>query len=462
MTLLTMFVFSISHAQNKTLDYLIEVNSAFSNTKTLPFWLTANRFGSVPNSDNIQLNTTLFSDFNNQNKSFDFSYKASFIGSLSNENNIFVNELYGSIRSRKIQLDLGVKHDEILWEGLSTSNGNITKSINARSYPGYNFHLVSYIQLPFAKKWLSIKGNYGDYILNDLNAVENTLVHSKSLYFKSKLNSKTALITGLNHYAQWGGTSLIYGKQPAGFKNYLKIITGSSGGDDALETDQINALGNHLGSYLLQLNHQGENTDWSFYWSHPFEDRSGRELMNYPDGIYGLFIDFKNPTRLITHFNTEFYYTEHMSGNYPHYTDEQGVSYTASGMDDYFNNGVYSSGWTYFGRTIGTPLFIAKLPVDGITNGIISGYNRLISYNISFKGFLSPAIQYKTHLSYTKYRGWFNEPPKNDEVLRSIIEFYFNKTPLPFDITIGTAADFDSFSKNNMGAFIRLTEKGRF
>jgi hypothetical protein len=461
-TLLTIVVFNTIQAQNKPLEYLVELNTSFANSKTLPFWLTANRFGTVPNTDNIQLNTALFSAFNHPNKPFDFSFKASFIGSLAQENDILVDELYGSIRHQKIQLDLGVKHDEILWDGLSTSNGNIAKSLNSRSYPGYNIQSVGYIQLPFAKKWLTAKANYGDFLLNDYSAIKNTRLHAKSIYFKSKLSSKTTLITGLNHYAQWGGTSPILGKQPSGFKDYLKIVTGSSGGSDALETDQINALGNHLGSYLLQINRQGEKTDWSFYWSHPFEDRSGRELMNYPDGLYGLHFDFKNPSHLISHLNIEFYNTQHMSGRSGGYIDENGIIYLGSGLDNYFNNGVYTSGWTYFGRTIGTPLFTPEAPVNGITNGIIPGYNRLMSYNISFKGYISPAIQYKTHLSYTKYKGWFDEPPKNDEVLRSIIEFYFNNTSLPFDITIGTAVDFDSYSNSNLGGFIRLTKKGPF
>jgi hypothetical protein len=298
--------------------------------------------------------------------------------------------------------------------------------------------------------------------LDDYSAIDNARLHAKSLYFKSRLSSKTELITGLNHYAQWGGTSAILGKQPSGFKDYLKIVTGSSGGSDALETDQINALGNHLGSYLLQLNHKGNKIDWSFYWSHPFEDRSGREMMNYPDGLYGLHFDLKKPTQLVTHLNIEFYNTQHMSGTSGYYYDENGNLQIGSGADNYFNNGVYTSGWTYFGRTIGTPLFTPEAPINGITNGIKLGYNRLIAYNISFKGFLSPAIQYKTHLSYTKYKGWFDEPPKNDEILRTILECYFKNISLPFEITIGAAADFDTYSKSNIGGFIKLTKRGQF
>lgn len=151
-----------------------------------------------------------------------------------------------------------------------------------------------------------------------------------------------------------------------------------------------------------------------------------------------------------------------MSGRSGGYIDENGIIHIGSGADNYFNNGVYTSGWTYFGRTIDTPLFTPELPVNGITNGIIPGYNRLISYNISFKGFLTEEVFYKTHFSYTKYKDWFDEPPKNDEILRTILEFYVKNTPLPFEITVGTAADFDNFSNNNWGGFIKISKKGVF
>ncbi len=56
------------------------------------------------------------------------------------------------------------------------------------------------------------------------------------------------------------------------------------------------------------------------------------------------------------------------------------------GNDNYFNNGEYQSGWTYYGRTIGTP-FITPLPpdADGITLGVFN--NRIIAHYIGIKGY---------------------------------------------------------------------------
>ena len=43
------------------------------------------------------------------------------------------------------------------------------------------------------------------------------------------------------------------------FKDFLRIV-GKNGGSASSVNDQLNALGNHLGSHLLQLNYYGDNT----------------------------------------------------------------------------------------------------------------------------------------------------------------------------------------------------------
>ncbi len=448
-----------SQSRNNDLHYLLSLTSTASSEETLAFWLYSNNFGSLPNEDNMSLNTQLFKDFSSANDGIKFSYKASFIGIVATNNEVLVNELYGSFLSKNWQLDLGLRHPETLWEGLSSSNGNILVSGNARSFPGYNLRLINYVPLPFAKKWLSIKGNYSDFFLNDKRFVDKTRLHSKSIYLKYKLGAKTELITGLNHYAQWGGNSEILGKQPSKFKDYLRIITGKSGGKNSLETDELNVLGNHLGQYLLQFNYLGDKQDWNLYYSHPFEDASGREMQNWQDGLYGLFIDFKNPSGLVSHFLAEFTYTKNMSGsNQP--DDADG----GRGRDDYFNNGVYRSGWTFFGNTIGSPYFTTK-PVDenGITQGIVQGDNRFRAINFSVKGNLNN-FKYKTLISHTTYFGWFGmEYEKKPIQFSGIVEIIIPRIQnFPIEISFATAFDTATYRPVNFGGFIKLTKNGIF
>jgi hypothetical protein len=370
-----------------------------------------------------------------------------------------INELYGTLQFKKWHITLGNKNDAIQWDGLSSSNGNILKSTNTRALPGINITTNGYIKLPFAKNWLALKFNYAEYLMNDKRMVDHVHLHHKSLYFKSSLNSKLAVITGLDHYVQWGGTSPIFGKQPSSFKDYIKIITGSSGGTSASEGDQINALGNTVGAYLLQLNYKGLKTNWSFYYSHPFEDRSGREMQNWRDGLYGVFVDLKKPKSFINQILFEFTYTKNMSGaNAP--DDANG----GRGLDNYFNNGIYQSGWTYFGNTIGSPYFTTTpLNEEGVSNGIILGDNRFVALNFGWNGNLHN-LKYKAIFSHTTYVGWFDAEynPKPTQ-FSGFLEVTFPKLKnLPFNITISSSFDTGTYRTVNFGGFIKLSKTGFF
>ena len=71
---------------------------------------------------------------------------------------------------------------------LSSSNGSIIKSINARAMPGVNIKTNNFITLPFATSWLEVKANFAHYFMDDTRFVDNTNLHHKSLYFKTTLS----------------------------------------------------------------------------------------------------------------------------------------------------------------------------------------------------------------------------------------------------------------------------------
>jgi hypothetical protein len=439
-------------AQNNTVFYDVSLQTSLASQKTLPFYMVRNTYGTQPNSDNLLLQTAIFSNFSKPEADWDFAFKGAVSGYLADENNALVNELYASVKYKNWIFTAGAKHDALKWEGLSTSNGNIIKSVNSRSFPGINLESKGFITLPFAKKWLRAKMNYAEYLLNDLRAVDNAHLHHKSLHFKSTLSNKLELITGLDHYVVWGGTSEEYGKQPSSFKDYLKLITARAGGTNSFSGEQVNALGNHVGAYLLQLNSYGVNSNWSFYWSHPFEDTSGLNLSNYPDALFGLFIDLKNPDGLVSHILGEFYYTK----------DQGREASTNNLIDNYFNNKLYESGWTYFGATIGSPFFITKEPVNGITQGVKLDYSRFTAYSLGLKGSISENLKYSGLISYTYYAGWFNSNLAANKLVASKIQFHYTNTALPFEISFGAAADFGNFLTDNFGGFITLRKTGNF
>ena len=450
-------------SQNKDVNYTIHSSTGLSSDTTLPFWLVANQYGSVPNSDYGLLNTAIFKDYDTPETLFDLSYKASATGFIAQENKLLLNELYFGVRFKNILLDLGAKNDAVLWNNLSSSNGSIIKSINARAMPGVNIKTNNFITLPFATSWLEVKANFAHYFMNDTRFVDNTNLHHKSLYFKTILSPTFEIIAGLDHYAQWGGNSPDFGTQPSSLSDYIRVIFGAEGGYNATANDQINALGNHLGTYLLQFNYNKENMGLTFYYSHPFEDTSGREMTNWQDGLYGVFVDFKKEKSIVSSLLAEFTYTRDMSAS--GYLSGGDSPNTISARDNYFNNGIYKSGWTYHGNTIGSPYFTPK-PIDdnGITSGVILGDNRFAAFNIGANGFVK-AISYKAMLSHTTYYGWFGqEYDPNPYQFSGIIDLVIPQDifNLPFDVAASFAFDAGTYRPQNFGAFLSITKTGSF
>ncbi len=442
-------------SQSKDLQYAIKTSAGFSSDTTLPFWLVANQYGSVPDSDYGLLNTSVFKTFDTPETLFDVTYKASVTGFIAQENKLLVNELYLGVRFKNILLDIGIKNDAIAWHNLSSSNGSIIKSNNARAMPGINIKTNNYVTLPFAKSWLQVKGNFAHYFMDDTRFVDYTNLHHKSLHIKTSLSPVFEIIAGLDHYAQWGGTSPQFGPQPSSFKDYIKVVFGAEGGDNATANDQFNALGNHIGAYILQFNYQGQKANYNFYYSHPFEDTSGREMTNWQDGLYGVFIDFKKQKAAITHLLAEFTHTKNMSN----------IPVSISGPDNYFNNGIYKSGWTYHGNTIGSPYFTPKpIDTDGITRGVILGDNRFAAFNIGANGYVK-WLPYRVLLSHTTYYGWFGqEYDPNPFQFSGILDIVIpqEKFNLPFDVAASFVFDAGTYRPQNFGAFLSITKTGSF
>ena len=454
----------VLNSQNKSLHYLVESTASLSSEDQLPFWMTVNKIGRIPDNNSGQLNIGVFSEFSDNYDILDVAYGGSLNGFVAESSEIFIGELYISLRSDKLQLDLGIKHPEQHFNGLSSSNGNIIMSGNARSFPGINLKLSEYIDLPFLGNRIGFKGSFGEYLLNDPRVVDNARLHAKSLLFRSKLSYNLNLITGIYHYAQWGGTSDEYGKQPTGFGNYLKIVLGSEGGRDSSRNDQLNVLGNHVGSYIIQLDYDHRDYAWNFYYSHPIEDKSGVLMRNYPDALYGFNMDFKNPNGLLTQLLLECTYTKHMSGSEPNYTDEFGNVVLTEGRDNYFNNLVYNSGWTYFGKTIGSPFFTEMdEDTDAITRGVVYGDNRFMALNLGLRGNLN-TVGYKTIVSYATYYGPFEaeyiDKPKQ---FSGLLELIFNRPMrLPMSFSFGFAFDTGTYTSDNFGGFVKLSTSGIF
>lgn len=411
----------------------------------------------------------IFSGFN-PNKKIQTAYGFSGAGFLSQQKNkIIIDELYLRLKWTKIHLDLGMIHPEEEFNGISAQNGNILESANTRTMPGYNLH-TDYIQVPLTGKVLAFKFNYSDYLMLDKRFVDHTRVHHKSLYIRITPWHRIDLIGGLDHWAQWAGDSPVYGKLPHSLRDYIRVVTGRHGGEGATLSDSINVLGNHLGRRYFRINFRANSFQLSCYYDNLFEDGQPDHLRSLPDGTYGLYYGNQRETPWISDVIYELTYTKYQSGRYhdrpatPEEMEKQDPNdyyygkIILGGNDNDFNNGEYRSGWTYYGRTIGTPFITPCLPGnDGITLGVFN--NRVIAHYIGIQGYICHKLPYKVRLSYSFNYGTYNTPlPQRARQCSFGLESgILRKANFPFHIDLGVYGDYGKLYRRNFGMTITLT-----
>ena len=396
-----------------------------------------------------------------------------------------VDRLYFGIGWKKLHLDAGMRDRPYDFAGLSLTGGDLAYTGNARNLPGYNLH-TDFIWLPFRKKVVALKGNFADYGLWDNRYVEHTLVHNQSLFIKVRPFRRLDVTLGLEMWSQWGGYSPQYGEQPDSFRDYLRVLCAAGGGADALQGDQDNALGNHLGRELIRFDWHADDFTVTFQHDIPFEDGSGTRFWNFPDGVNTLSLSFKDRTRWVTDVLYEFVYTRDQSGplhDRPATEEEKeqsGLSYTIlGGEDNYFNNGVYRSGWTYFGQTIGLPLCY---PMYRSGNGVVMGVasNSLVAHHFGIRGVAVRKVPYKFLFTWSRHYGrtrkfdqdqswrFENHPQQFSIALEGELpgrllmgKSYQSGEKCGMSVGLGLYADFGEVFPDSFGMTVRISCSGR-
>ena len=81
------------------------------------------------------------------------------------------------------------------------------------------------------------------------------------------------------------------------------------------------------------------------------------------------------------------------------------------GRDNYFNHAQYRDGWSYFGRTIGTPFITSNQDLrQGIptTGGAFTSNNRVQALHMGAAGRLSQAVSFLGKVSYSRNAGTYD------------------------------------------------------
>jgi len=437
---------------SQSMEFSGEINlKGLASTKeALPFWMSHNQRGRICDYTNAAGWVSSKGIYElNANRRLEFGVGILYQDGISDE--LFLDELYASYKNSWLEVVAGRKQHTELYNGLSAVNGNILWTLNARPIPGLQLRTTHPIFFTAKRRW-GFEASWSEYFLEEDRFVRNARLHNKSFYLIYNNRKDLEIKMGIQHFAQWGGTSgnPDHGKQPDGIMDYLRVFAGYDGGENSLESDQKNALGNHLGSYEIRISKTFKKARLEFLYSHLFEDASGIFFYNYFDGSYGVFADFNNKTGWINSLMYEFFYTN------KHYTSNSSWAET---WDNYFNNGVYTSGWTYEGRIIGLPFFTTDFYDDELyPGGNKIDNNRIVVHHLGVEGRAFNKLPYKGLLSYRKnYGGDYRIPPPGFKIPQNVFSTYLDLNIFQsfLELNLEFGADISSES-TNLGTGIKI------
>ena len=480
-----LLLFSFTCYSQDTLDYRLAFFGTASSGKYTPFWITSNTYGTVPlraNSGYIRGDLAWKHSFLSDIK---LEAEADVLTAAKNTSSIWIQQLYAAAAYRNIYFFVGAKerYNSMLDKDLSM--GDMTCSTNARPIPEINLAFPNYTNLPFTKGYLQFKADFAvgksfdnNYILRTKDAYGlavknleplytiNMLWHHKSLFLKWEDTSGRfpfVGILGLEHAAQWAGWTNFgkFGQMPNTFKDLIRVVLAQNGDSHSILGEQINVLGNQLGTYNIKIAYKNKKFQAALYKQHYFDDKSGTELANWRDGIWGGEITFLNQP-FLKKVVLEYLQTTNQSGplHFLFYDVKLFPNARGGGDDDYYNDYCYISGWSYFGRSIGNALLTS--PEYNANHALGFENNRVKALHLGLKGNITSEFSYRT--LFSGMYGWgtsYLPFTKRKDNFSSLIECnYQPEKRKGWQIGIQAAFDTGDLYGNNFSCSLKISKSG--
>ncbi len=473
---------------DSTYSYNIEAAATLSSGQSTPFWLVNNRQGlSSLDKSNGYLRAGIFKH-EHYDRRFDWEAGADLVLPYNFTSKFVIQQLYGGVRYRSLNLTIGAKQWSNGVVNTDLSSGDMLFSQNARPIPQVLLEMPKYEFVPWTNKWLSARGYFSVGMYTDWrwersrageygSWVEHRMTHAKGLFLKGGNAERFPLTVegGLELGAQWGGT--LHGadrytrepyttKLPSGFKDFLKVVIPTSGGNasDLLQMGEItNVYGNHVGQWSLAVNYEPKDIDWKVraYYEHFFDDHSMMFFDHaWKDMLLGVEVEFpKNP--FISKFVYEYINTKDQSGAvYWDKTEE--IPSQVSGCDDYYSHGLYT-GWQTWGMGQGNPLLISPIyNAPGDWDSYEFKNNRIKGHHFGWSGTPHPDVDYRVLLTYTRSWGsYFFPAPDVRKNFNALLEMTYRPHQLPgWSARLGLAADGGGLLGKSFGAMLTISKSG--
>ena len=398
----------------------VETGSYVSPLGPTPFWLRTNQYGTVSRSPAAGvLRGGIYSDYrpdSTRRKRFDIGYGLDIVLNSPGRNwQFLVPEAYVKAHLGPLEVYAGRRREVFGLVDTLLTSGSFIWSGNALPIPKIQISIPDYWP---ARSIIGVKGAFAHgFFENSRPFVRNAYLHQKSFYVRfGKPTWPVVLHGGFNHQVQWGGTSPFYsnnGVLPGTWEAYWYVVSGKSvAGDNARfenDFDGGNHVGNHLGTLDGAMEINFRNSSLLLYRQNIYEDGSLYRLTNIADGLNGVSWKNRRPYSSGLHLQrltVEYLYTMSQGGS----VFEDNVP-KKRGRDNYFNHGQYRDGWSYMGRTLGTPFITANgdlrtdLPATG---GGFTSNNRVRVWHVGLAGRVSEAIALSGKFSYSQNAGTYD------------------------------------------------------
>lgn len=376
------FLSSLTFAQqtNSKVEFATEIGGLYNSDNRTPFWLTANKFGALPDSSKTGfLRTAFYSKIPDKNK-FGVRVGAEVIGFLGTQEKIIVPELFLEAKLSFFRIHAGRKKQIHGIVDTTLSSGSFSWSGNALPIPEVQISIPEYLK--FFNGIMGVKGHYSHGWFREQNWVRDSYLHQKSLYTFVG-GGALKLHAGILHNVQWGGKpKYVIEEENFLYKNnrfarglgvYRDIVLPFKNppADTTIASsfDFENRYGNHLGQVDLAIELNLKNAKLLFYRNIPYETgQTFANFANIDDGLYGLSITNHRKPSITTNKSwlkkvvIEFLHTKNQGTYRPGLVkllNIKGRQYDGN-QNFYFSHAQYVDGWAYGDRTIGTPFLIPK------------------------------------------------------------------------------------------------------
>ena len=469
----------ITYGQRIT-RYDLEAGGMASTDQT-PFWLRANQYGTVPLTNPLfRANARLRSDYRpadstGHRRKTDWGYGADVVVNAGQTTNQFLlAEGYIKGRLGAFELYAGRRKEIVGLVDTLLTTGAYAWSGNALPIPRIQIGLPTYTAIPFTKGVLSVMGAFAHgWFENSDRKVTGSYLHQKYLYARiGKPTWRLRLYAGFNHQVIWAGyysglssVVAVNGQLPSSLKYYPAVVLGTRGvyqTDKTITSFEDNRIGNHLGSIDVaadvDINH------WNLYAYRQFvyDDGSLFYGTNLADGLNGLRLkNYLKPTGVsffLRQITVEYLFTGSQGGDVFNIFDDK-----KRGRDDYFNHSQFVDGWTYLGRTIGTPFLTPQTEVNSVLpNGEPVANNRVSVGHLGISALLFDKVDVITKLSVSQNAGTYAVPYYTVPMQFSGII----TASVPLGLLGGTvlngslAIDNGGLLPNSVGAYLGLRKSG--